>query len=101
MVAENLPLRHLLRIMSVSGIHHESGGELMSGDYDLILVTARCSRCGRTVSASYGELRTSGVFECVCGTMTRARYSAPDAQTPFSHAGWRSSADSYHRSNWR
>lgn len=73
----------------------------MAGDYDLTLMTAHCSRCSRPVSASYAELRETGVFACSCGTMTRGRYSLPEARTPFSHAGWRDAADSYHRSNSR
>jgi len=73
----------------------------MTGDYDLAMVTARCSRCARVVSASFGDLRETGIFPCVCGNMTRARYIAPATETPFSHAGWHDPSDSIGRSNWR
>lgn len=69
----------------------------MAGDYDAVLVTARCSNCQRVVSASFGELQQTGVFGCTCGTMTRARYAPPVAAAPFSPAGWRNPSDSCHR----
>jgi hypothetical protein len=67
----------------------------MPGDYDSALVTARCSRCARPVAAAFAELRETGVFACVCGTMTRARYAPPVEATPFSQTGWRRSGDAY------
>lgn len=73
----------------------------MTGDFDLAMVTARCARCSRVVSASFGELRETGVFACVCGNLTRARHTVPDASSPFSHAGWRDPGDSINRLGWR
>ena len=60
----------------------------MPSDHDPILVTARCSKCARPVAAPLAELRQTGVFGCVCGTLTRARYEQPESGTLFAGAGW-------------
>ncbi len=73
----------------------------MPGDYDLTLVTSRCTRCARPVSAALGELRETGTFGCVCGARTYARYTPPMDLTPFSGAIRRSSGDACHRTGWR
>lgn len=73
----------------------------MTSDYDLAMVTARCARCARVVSASFGDLRETGIFPCVCGNMTRARHVRANTETPFSHAGWRDPSDSLHQIDQR
>ena len=41
-------------------------------DYELILVQGECIACARSISAPIDELRSTGVFVCPCGTLTRA-----------------------------
>ena len=60
----------------------------MPGDFDHVLISIRCSNCERVISAPLVEVRETGVVGCICGTVTRARYEPPVAQTPFSQAGW-------------
>jgi hypothetical protein len=70
----------------------------MLRDHDMILVTACCSHCGRTVAGALGEVRDTGVFGCRCGAMTRAG-SLPLASPPmFGTQGWPDSGDAYPRS---
>jgi hypothetical protein len=52
---------------------------MMPSDYDHVLVTARCSQCGRVVTAPFGELQLTGIFACICGNITRARLRGADA----------------------
>jgi DNA-directed RNA polymerase subunit RPC12/RpoP len=60
----------------------------MSGDFYHVLVSERCSNCGREVSAPWGELQVTGVFACICGTLTRSRPSDLEEATPFAGVGW-------------
>lgn len=73
----------------------------MSGDHESVLVTARCSKCGRTVSTPLAELRATGVFGCICGVVTRARYMVPPENAIFGGRGWLDPGDAYPRSAWR
>jgi len=65
----------------------------MLGDFDHILMSARCSNCGRMVSAPFRELKITGVFACICGTLTRSRSSNPVEVTPFSGASWKTAEE--------
>jgi len=55
-------------------------------DHDLILVEGRCIACARSVSAPIDELRSTGVFACVCGALTRAAPPRVEGRSLF--RGW-------------
>ena len=61
----------------------------MPADFIHILVSGQCARCGGTVRAAIGEVRATGVFDCDCGNLTRARYVVPDPRPLFRGADWR------------
>jgi len=73
----------------------------MPQDHDMIIVTGRCSRCSRPVSASFADLRAAGIFNCVCGHKTQARHTPPVEATIFRGGGWSNPNDAYPRSTWR